>query len=542
MTRAPVKEVVETASGLVEGRKEEGVSAFFGVPYGARTTGERRFKPASPAERWTGVRDATRWGPRCYQSTAQNPFALAFPRTFQAIEGDDWMAAVPLSEDCLTVNVWTPGVGEEARRPVLFWLHGGGGCGSPSESRSDGSSLARRGDVVVVSVTHRLNVFGYLYLSELGGEEYETSGNAGTLDLVLALEWVRDNIARFGGDAKNITAFGESAGGAKISCLLALPTARGLFHKAVIQSGADTASGFTVDADRAASFTREFVAELGLTASTWKNMLQLPAGRLVAAHEAIARRRQIPYVLPPPGATIDDVVLRQTPIEAVTRGIAADVPLIMGACEDELRLFTMRTDYVADDGRGSRQKDPVQNADASPLVPTGLTELKRWLGAGAEGIIDSYSSAQPGLSPDEIDAAIRGDRQFLIPSVRYAEAHLATNQSPVFMYLFSWKSDVAPQLGTYHSLDIPFFFDRAGAVPIASGDTSAASVAANVSDALIAFARSGNPDHPGIPRWRPYETETRPTMIFDRSCRVENDPHSREWSSWAEVPTERLGF
>lgn len=566
MTEAATTELVETSSGTVAGRRAGSVAAFLGIPYGAAPLGHRRFKPADRPQPWTGIRDVMRWGPRSYQSIIRNPFAVAFPRTFEAIEGDDRLSTVPMSEDCLTLNVWTRAANGDAR-PVLVWLHGGGGCGSPSESRSDGSALTRRGDVVVVSVTHRLNVFGHLYLREMGGDEYAASGNAGTLDLVLALEWVRDNIAGFGGDPRNVTLFGESAGGAKITCLMAIPSARPLFHKAVIQSGADTAGGFAVSAKDAAAFTREFVAELGLTANSWRELLQMPAERLVGAHEAVARRREIPYVLPPPGATLDGVILAQKPGEAAAHGMVADVPLIVGACEDELKLFTMKEDYLARDdtaqsrndtgetgevsstgpaGRAEPKRFPdgaeASPSESSPLVPAGRGALKRWLGDGADAIIAAYSRARPGASADEIEAAIRGDRQFLVPSVRYAEAHLAVNGSPLFMYLFSWKSDVAPQLGTYHSLDIPFFFDRTDAVPVASEDESAAAMAGKMSDALIAFARTGRPDHPDIPQWTPYNTRTRPTMIFARTCRVQDDPHSEERLAWVDVPAERLGF
>jgi para-nitrobenzyl esterase len=584
----------ETRYGTVEGVSDGAVSSFLGVPYGGPTGGANRFLPPRSPESWTGVQTATTWGPRSYQSMAPNPLHLAFPRTFDAIVGDDLQNVVPMSEDCLTLNVWTPAVqssefrvqseGVEPQnsratqtRPVLVWFHGGGSNGSPSESRADGSALAKRGDVVVVSVTHRLNVFGYLYLGSIAGVGYAASGCAGLLDLMLALEWVRDNVAEFGGDPGNVTVFGESAGGAKVAWLLSMPEARGLFHKAVIQSGAETTTGLGATLAAAESFTDDVLTEVGLTRSRWQGLLDLPAERLVAAHEAVSARRQIPYVLPPPGPTIDGAVLSRAPIEAVEQGLTADVPLIIGACADELQLFTMKRDYLAESSTfnvqrstgsgGSRTAEAATSRDRQgaaensspdhpsneqkltlgasgprPLVPSGEAELRRWLGDGAGEIIEAYRRGRPTSEADEIDAAIRGDRQFLIPSLRFAEAHLRVAKSPVYVYSFAWKSELAPRLGAFHSLDISFFFDRTQAIPLASGDPSAGPLAAQMSDALIAFARFGTPSHQGIPEWAEYDLDRRSTMIFDRRCRMESDPRSEEMSAWNIVPTSRLGF
>ena len=291
---------VRTTAGVVEGRSDESVVAFLGVPYGAPTGGDDRFMPPRPVKEWLGVRPATTWGPRSYQTAAPNAFHERFPRTFAAIVGDDLTLDVPMSEDCLTVNVWTPASKSSRPRPVLFWLHGGGACGSPSEYRADGSVIASRGDVVVVSVTHRLNVFGYLYLPHIAGEAYRTSGGVGHLDLIAALEWVRDNIARFGGDPHDVTVFGESAGGAKLAGLMAMPQARSLFQRAVIQSGAETSTGLSATIEEAKEFTAAFLAELSLSAENWAELLRLPAEQLVRTHEVVSQQLGVPYVLPPP--------------------------------------------------------------------------------------------------------------------------------------------------------------------------------------------------------------------------------------------------
>ena len=529
----------QTQYGTVEGVTEESVSAFLGIPYGAAMVGEDRFRPTRRPEPWSGIREAKTWGPRSFQSLALNPLHVAFPHTFAAIVGDDLANDVSLSEDCLTVNVWTPRA-PGSGRPVLVWLHGGGSNGSPSESRSDGNALAGRGDVVVISVTHRLNVFGYLDLRSVAGEEYAASGSTGLLDLVLALEWVRDNVANFGGDPGNVTIFGESAGGAKVACLMSMPEARGLFHKAVIQSGADTAGGLSCGADAAQSFAADLLTELDLTRDSWREVLQVPGPRLVAAHEGVSAKRGSAYVLPPPGPTIGDV-LSHTPIDAVENGEIANIPLLVGACADELELFTMRRDYLAEEPGEDRTLE-LGDAGPRPLAPSGEDELRRWLGEGADEIIAAYKRSRPDAEGGKIEAAIRGDRQFLIPSLRFVEAFLRIVRSPVFFYSFAWKSDLAPQLGAFHSFDIPFFFDRTEAIPLASGDRTAAPLAANMAESLIAFARTGAPSHDGIPEWLPYNPKTRPTMIFDRECRLEYDPRRVERTAWEGIPTSRLGF
>ena len=299
----PMKVAVETGGGLVGGRNLDGVNAFLGVPYGASTAGAGRFRAPLAPEKWAGVRDASHWGPRCYQSTTTSPLHSAFPSTFGAIAGDDATLDLPLSEDCLTVNVWTTAVNDGGARPVLCWLHGGGSCGSPSEYRADGSALARLG-VVVVSVTHRLNVFGYLHLGEVAGEAYGESGCAGSARYRRRPRMDRDNISNFGGDPGNVTVFGESAGGAKVACLMAMRLAGGLFHKAAIMSGAETTSGLSASVEEAQRFTDVLLQGLQIPTSQWSELACVEAERLVRAHEAASLSLGIPYVLAPPGPTV----------------------------------------------------------------------------------------------------------------------------------------------------------------------------------------------------------------------------------------------
>lgn len=532
---------VETTTGTIEGRQTGVVVSYLGIPYGAPTDGPNRFKPPMPARPWRGVRKAGSWGPRSYQTTALDPFIAAFPKTFQAIFGTDLTLDLPMSETCLTLNVWAPVSDVGELRPVLFWLHGGGSVGSPSESRTDGSALASRGDVVVVSVTHRLNVLGYLCLNSIAGDEYETSGNVGHLDLVAALRWVRDNIAAFGGDPSNVTIFGESAGGSKVACLMAMPEAQGLFHKAAIQSGAETTTGLSVTRDEADAFARAFLANLNIRPSNWRRLLELPAGLLVEAHASLAGRLGVRYALPPPGMTIDGRVLPRNPIESVSAGECADVPLLVGACRDELGVFLMDEDYFARRDSGSA---PVVKGSLNleAFAAAGRESLVEWLGAGAEQIIDTYRRNRPDASDAEIEAAIRGDRQLVIPSLRFAEEFMRLQSSPVFAYSFEWVSSVLPQLGAFHNMDVGFFFSTTDLVPVTRLDPSSAVLADQMSDALIAFARSGNPNHPGLPHWPSYDRERRLTMIFDRNCNVVEDPHGEERRVWDAVPTDRLGY
>lgn len=533
------RETALTTAGRVEGCRHDGVAAFVGIPYAASTEGTNRFRPPQPLAPWTGIRPAIAWGPRSYQTVAVNPFHEAYPHTFAAIAGDDLALDVPRSEDCLTLNVWTSDLSPTARHPVLVWLHGGGSCGSPSEYRADGSALVRRGDVVVVSVTHRLNVFGYLYLGSLAGDEYATSANIGHLDLIAALEWVRDNITTFGGDPDNVTLFGESAGGAKIACLMTMPRARPLFHRAVIQSGADTHRGLSTTLENAERFTAAMLRDLGIRDTDWPKLLRIPAEHLVLAHERVARELGLPYVLSPPGPTIDGVVLPNTPLDAVATDGCSDIPLIIGACRDETKLFLMDKDYLAPTtGRTASGRIAV-----GPLAQTGRAAFSQWLGPEADEIIAGYRESRPEASDEEIEAAIRGDRQFLVSSLRFAQARGSAGCSaPLFVYSFDWVSELLPELGAFHSTDIQFFFANTDRMPITSSDPSSSGLAAHMADALIAFARSGNPSHPGLPAWPAYDWHRRPTMVFERQCEVVDDPRPLERKAWDCVPTERVGF
>jgi para-nitrobenzyl esterase len=393
----------------------------------------------------------------------------------------------------------------------MVWLHGGGfSIGSGSWPVYDGTALARRGEVVVVTVNHRLGIFGYLHLKEIAGPEFASSGNAGMLDLVAALEWVRDNISAFGGDPSNVTIFGESGGGAKVSTLLAMPAARGLFHRAAVQSGPGLRS--RVGAGQATELAKQVVADLTAGANSVQALQSVAADKLLGFQSSLGRRAMFSF-----SPVIDDVDLPAHPGDAIKNGTAADVPMIVGCNRDEATLFlAMESGF---DGL------TVLNGDH---VPPRLESL----GEYARPIIETYRRTRPDASPRELLVAIESDRMMRIPSIELAERKLAGGRAPVFMYLFCWA---AGPLGSAHGYEIPFVFDNARP-PVMPESVGRGNLAAEMSDAWIAFARNGVPDHPEIPHWPAYSLQDRATMIFDRDavC-VRNDPSGEERAAWQDA-------
>jgi para-nitrobenzyl esterase len=495
--------VVETARGRLRGERDDGVVTFRGIRYGATTEGAGRFTAPGPVEPWSGIRDAVDWAPAFPQPELGMPIELV----------GNSIRIEPTSEDALVVNVWTPAL-DAPTRPVMVWLHGGGfTTGSGSYPLYDGASLARRDDVVVVTVNHRLGVFGYLHLGELAGAEYADSGVAGMLDIVAALRWVRDNIAAFGGDAGNVTIFGESGGGAKVNALLAMPAASGLFHRAVCQSGV-IPRGIPVE-----SATRTAAAvfdELGIARGDVGTLLRAPTDALLAAQ--VAQSAGGGGVMG--GANLGPVVgcpsLPVTPFDAVAAGSARGVPLIVGTNRDEMTLFLLTDPRMAGlDDDGLRQR------------------LSATLGEAAPAIEDAYRQTRPGATPADLLVAILSDQMFRIPSIGLAEHHLAGGTADTYMYLFSYES-ARPGLRANHALEIRFVFDT-----LAGSHEEGAPGAQELSDrmrpAWAAFARTGSPCHDGIPTWPAYTTDRRATMWWDRDDRIVDDPFAAEREIWAAV-------
>ena len=510
----PSPRIVDTAAGRVRGMVDNGVHVFKGIPYGGATGGTMRFLPASKPAPWTGVRDMFEYGPMAPQVTAGS-----------ADEANVSRRAMTPSEDCLVLNVWTRGLNDGAKRPVLFWIHGGGfTSGSGSSSVYDGVNLATRGDVVVVTINHRLNVFGYLHLADLAGKDYAASGNVGQLDVMAALGWVKENIAQFGGDTNNVTIFGQSGGGRKISNLLAMPGAKGLFHKAVIQSGSQLRA---MPRDLATEYTVEFLRELGLKPSQAGDVRAVPMERLIAAFNAIEQRQDLMprrrgvYYQQGFGPVIDGSILPGHPFDPFASAAHADVPLMVGRNKQESAAQLRPDKAIA--SRALTEADLLQRAQI-------LT------GSAAERVVKAYGEIHPGTSPTERYVLMATHRAYGFDATTLADRRHALGRAPVYAYQFEWQPPAnAPGMMAHHGLELTFVFDNTVKVPEPTGGAhEAAALAEKMSSAWIAFARTGNPSNPKTGNWPAYGA-ARATMILDNASKVVNDPAGAERHLWTTV-------
>lgn len=500
--------VVVTKYGKVEGRTgQREMLVFKGIPYARAPLKDLRFKPPEPPKPWEDTLEALQFGPSAPQTTE-----------------DISSSAQKQSEDCLYLNVWTPGT-DDARRPVMVWIHGGGFTnGSGGGDWYDGSAFAARGDVVVVTINYRLGALGFLYLGGVGGTEYAESGNLGLLDQVASLEWVKDNIAAFGGDPGNVTIFGESAGGMSVCTLLGTPAAGGLFRRAIAQSGA---ANLVRNASYAAEITSKFMSRAGV--SDIEGLKSLTADEIVEVQGGVLAEE--PPGGTPFGPTTDGAVLPEPPLHAIAKGSAADVDLLIGTNLDEVRFWLIGAPQLA--------IAPLEYAlDYLPMVRDAV-------GKRTKSVKASYKSRRPDADDGDITMAVTTDVMFRAPAIRVAEAQ-STRQPNTRMYLFTWPSPVRDGiLGACHAIEIPFVFNAlhvSHSIELLGSDPPQA-LADGVQDAWIAFARKGDPSgtgKAGVPAWPRYDLQSRATMILNVNPAVENDPYSADRLLWEGIPFDSV--
>ena len=498
--------LAEIATGRLRGVHDRGTVVFRGIPYARPAVHDRAFRAPEPPDAWAGVRLAAEFGPAAPQ----------FVPPTRIIRGLIGVPASQQSQDCLTLNVWTPAV-DSAQRPVMVWIHGGAFVmGTGASFLYHGARLARRGDVVVVTINYRLGAFGYLNHPELRARGIDA--NLGLRDQIRALEWVRENIAGFGGDPGNVTVFGESAGGMSVGTLLAAPAARGLFHRAILQSGA---MHHVASEEQGARVAEYFLDALGLTPDDAEGVRFARTSDIQRAQQAAAMKIGFAEALLPWQPSVDGDVLPHTALEALDRGEVARVPTLVGCNRDEWRLFTLF--------------DPRNRGLAEADV---RRRLARQLGSESEAdaALEVYRSARRGhRSPARLWEALQSDRVFHHPVERAADG-LAQLGVPVWRYLFSWRPPlIGSQIGSGHGMELPFMFGtlKDGMFRRTLGiSDSARRLSRRMRDAWTSFARAGAPGHSRLPEWPAYDTSERATLEWTREPALIRAPFAAESAFW----------
>jgi para-nitrobenzyl esterase len=492
----PLTGAVNTSTGRIRGVVRYGVNQFWGVPYAASTEGQNRFMPPVAAAPWTNVRDCFNVGNRSPQDP-DGPISEVF-----ALDRQE-----PMGEDCLNMNVFTPALGA-GNRPVMVWLHGGGfSGGSGNWLLYEGTNLARKEDVVVVSVTHRLNLFGFLYLADLGaGERWAQASNVGMLDIVAALGWIKQNISAFGGNPANVTVFGQSGGGSKVTTLMAMPSAKGLFHRAIAMSGAQLRGATRENATRAAE---QYLAKLGLSTKQLDRLQQMPWRQLQEAFFSEPRIQGLAG-----GPVVDGRSLPRDQWSPDAPAVSADVPLMAGSTETE--------------DAWSDPPPPLVMSEEDML--TRVRRIVRNDETQARELVSLYRKTHPGITKTDVWLIMNADNTRRANAQLLNELKAAQGKAPAYLYFFNWRSPVHKgQMKAYHTLDIPFALynvDQAASMTGAMQDRYA--LAHSMSAAFASFARSGNPNHADLPTWPAFDARTYPTMVFGHECKAVNDPNRQE--------------
>jgi para-nitrobenzyl esterase len=495
------KNIIETKSGKVRGYANRGVIKFKGIPFAEPPIGNLRFKPPVPIKPWEDIRDATKYSPVCPQpsSALEEMFAEPFPQS---------------EEDSLTLNIWTQKL-DHKKRPVMFFIHGGA-FRTGSGRALDGSRIALRGDVVVVSINYRLGPFGFLYMPDIP----DTSANVGLLDMVAALKWVRENIIQFGGNPDDITIFGESAGAFAVHSLLATPSAKGLFKRAIVQSGYVTK--FSCRPSAGIKIYETLTERLGIDKGDVESLRKLPYEKIIEKLASFENTGQDALTFTP---TIDKDTLPENPYHAVKSGFAKDIDLFVGTNLDETKMWNLWTP-----GGDNFTEKRLERRINGVMKLVNQDKIK------SKELIDVYKKLRK--TPTDILDAINTDRQFRIPSIRLAEAQSQHNKN-TYMYLFSWKTPwEGGKYGAMHALELSFVFgillDRdIGIFPRKTEETL--ELSEKMMDAWIYFARSGNPNHNNIPELASYDQEKRATIIFDKEVKIVYDPYGSERTAWKDI-------
>jgi len=499
--------VADTQYGKVRGYQLRGIYYFLGIPYGAGTSGPNRFMPPQKPKPWTNVFPALWWGPSAPQNMANryaNPYA-----SFR----DHWNY-YDVNEDCLRINVFTPAINDGKKRPVMFWIHGGGftsGNGIEHDGYN-GENFARLGDVVFCSINHRLGPLGFCNLAGVGGEKFAASGNVGMLDIVAALEWVRDNIANFGGDPGNVTIMGQSGGGAKVCILTAMPAAKGLFHKAVVLSGASRRAG---DKEYSEKLGAAVLKEAGLSKSQLDKLQAMPWQDFYAIATR-AQQQMAKAAGPGPGLTrgfspvVDGKILPQHPYDPEAAPTAADIPMIISSVMNE------------------QSPSWMDSSLESITLEQVIEKVKERAGFGAgfgekaKEVVESYARAFPGKKPVEIWSLVSSNRQSVV-----ALANVKSKQpAPVYVDWFTWQPPLFDnRMRAFHCVDICFWFYNTDLMlSHTGGGARPRALSAKMAGALLQFMKTGNPNGGGLPNWPRYTEANGETMILDDVCEVKNDP------------------